>query len=84
LEHIICHSTGSQQAYPLGCLRYGLDPPGKLTIGSKICSELLGKLLSDLESMRQESLATMAEDEGSGLGLMGGEAGPLDDDDIGW
>jgi inositol hexakisphosphate/diphosphoinositol-pentakisphosphate kinase len=31
---------------------YGLDEPGKLLIGSKICSELLGKLLIDLESMK--------------------------------
>jgi hypothetical protein len=31
---------------------YGLDEQGKLLIGSKICSELLGKLLIDLESMK--------------------------------
>eukprot|EP00775_Hariotina_reticulata_P005842 gene5842-6083_t len=31
---------------------YGLDGPGKLHIGSKICGELLGKLLCDLESMK--------------------------------
>jgi inositol hexakisphosphate/diphosphoinositol-pentakisphosphate kinase len=39
--------------------RYGIDAAGKLTIGSKICSELLGKLLVDLESMREESMATL-------------------------
>ena len=48
--------------YP-SCNRYGIDPVGKLTIGSKICAELLGKLLSDLESMRIESLNTMAQEE---------------------
>lgn len=31
---------------------YGLDGPGKLHIGSKICGELLGKLMCDLESMK--------------------------------
>jgi hypothetical protein len=31
---------------------YGLDGPGKLLIGSKICAELLGKLLCDLDSMK--------------------------------
>lgn len=31
---------------------YGLDEHGKLLIGSKICAELLGKLLCDLESMK--------------------------------
>ncbi len=30
----------------------GLDGPGKLLIGSKICAELLGKLMCDLESMK--------------------------------
>ncbi|GFR40431.1 hypothetical protein Agub_g1005 [Astrephomene gubernaculifera] len=37
---------------------YGLDAGGKLRIGSKIANELLGKLLVDLASMREESLAT--------------------------
>jgi hypothetical protein len=31
---------------------YGLDGPGKLLIGSKICAELLGKLMCDLDSMK--------------------------------
>jgi hypothetical protein len=31
---------------------------GKLRIGGKICSELLGKLLADMASMREESIAT--------------------------
>jgi inositol hexakisphosphate/diphosphoinositol-pentakisphosphate kinase len=33
---------------------YGLDGPGKLLIGSKICAELLGKLLCDLDSMKAQ------------------------------
>jgi hypothetical protein len=37
---------------------YGIDPAGKLRIGSKICSSLLGKILADLANMREESLAT--------------------------
>ncbi|GIL72959.1 hypothetical protein Vretimale_4607 [Volvox reticuliferus] len=37
---------------------YGLDSGGKLRIGSKIANELLGKLLVDLASMREESMAT--------------------------
>ena len=37
---------------------YGIDPPQKLRIGSKICSALLGKLLADLANMKDESLAT--------------------------
>lgn len=38
---------------------YGIDPSGKLRIGSKICSSLLGKILADLANMRDESLATV-------------------------
>ncbi|KAL4445780.1 hypothetical protein ABPG77_008979 [Micractinium sp. CCAP 211/92] len=37
---------------------YGIHPPGKLRIGSMICSQLLGKLLADLASMREESVQT--------------------------
>ncbi len=37
---------------------YGIDPGGKLRIGSKICSNLMGKILADLANMREESLAT--------------------------
>lgn len=37
---------------------YGIDPEGKLKIGSKICTVLLGKILSDLQNMREESLVT--------------------------
>ena len=37
---------------------YGIDPAGKLRIGSKICSNLMGKILADLANMREESLAT--------------------------
>ncbi|EFN57696.1 hypothetical protein CHLNCDRAFT_57228 [Chlorella variabilis] len=37
---------------------YGIHPAGKLRIGSMICSQLLGKLLADLASMREESMQT--------------------------
>ena len=37
---------------------YGIQPHGKLRIGSMICAQLLGKLLADLASMREESIAT--------------------------
>lgn len=37
---------------------YGITCKGKLYIGSMICSNLLGKLLADLASMREESVAT--------------------------
>lgn len=37
---------------------YGIDADGKLKIGSKICANLLGKVLADLQNMREESLAT--------------------------
>ena len=37
---------------------YGLQPLMKLRIGSTICANLLGKLLSDLASMRDESVVT--------------------------
>jgi Histidine phosphatase superfamily (branch 2) len=37
---------------------YGIDPSGKLRIGSKICAALLGKILADLGNMREESIAT--------------------------
>lgn len=42
---------------------YGLESEGKLAIGGKICAELLGKLLCDLASMKQESLDTAASNE---------------------
>ncbi|KAG2489657.1 hypothetical protein HYH03_011935 [Edaphochlamys debaryana] len=45
---------------------YGLDPGGKLRIGSKIANELLGKLLVDLASMREESMATACMEPGHG------------------
>lgn len=38
---------------------YGIQPLGKLRIGSMICAQLLGKLLADLASMREESMATV-------------------------
>lgn len=37
---------------------YGIQPLQKLRIGSMICAQLLGKLLADLASMREESIAT--------------------------
>jgi hypothetical protein len=37
---------------------YGIQQIGKLRIGSMICAQLLGKLLADLASMREESIAT--------------------------
>jgi len=37
---------------------YGIQQIGKLRIGSMICAPLLGKLLADLASMREESIAT--------------------------
>lgn len=37
---------------------YGIDPAGKMRIGSKICCALLGKLLADLANMQEESIAT--------------------------
>ncbi len=37
---------------------YGIAPEAKLCIGSKICCNLLGKLLADLHNMREESIAT--------------------------
>ena len=37
---------------------YGIEPSGKLRIGSKICTNLLGKVLADLGNMRDESIAT--------------------------
>lgn len=42
---------------------YGIDSDGKLRIGAKICEELVGKLLADLASMRQESIVTAAMEE---------------------
>lgn len=37
---------------------YGCTPKARLTIGSKICADLMAKLLADLHKMRRESLAT--------------------------
>ena len=44
---------------------YGLEPLSRLSIGSKICKELVGKLLCDMANMREESLVTCCpEDDG--------------------
>lgn len=37
---------------------YGIEPQSKLSIGSRICAALLGKILADLGNMREESIAT--------------------------
>lgn len=50
--------TAKQLAEAVIPNEYGIDPPQKLRIGSKICSALLGKLLADLANMKDESLAT--------------------------
>lgn len=42
-------------------------PPGKLKVGGKICHELLAKLISDMESMREESVATVNLDVGPSM-----------------
>ncbi|KAF5841492.1 hypothetical protein DUNSADRAFT_12657, partial [Dunaliella salina] len=42
---------------------YGIDPQGKLRIGSRIATELLGKLLVDLDAMREESVNTVRQEE---------------------
>lgn len=44
--------------------RYGIDPAGKLAIGSKIATELLAKLLDDLRASKEESLATLTGEAG--------------------
>lgn len=45
------------------------QPTDRLSIGSKICRELLGKLLSDMANMREESMVTSwGEDEAGAQG----------------
>ena len=50
---------------------YGIDPCSKLRIGSKICTNLLGKVMADLGNMRDESIATAVSRhwEGGGRSL---------------
>ena len=56
---------------------YGIDPGGKLRIGSKICAALLGKILADLGNMREESIATANVQVNQGLGrIFKGLGGP--------
>ena len=50
--------TAKQLAEAVIPNEYGIDPPQKLRIGSKICNALMGKLLADLANMKDESLAT--------------------------
>mmetsp|Transcript_39332 Transcript_39332/g.111414 ORF Transcript_39332/g.111414 Transcript_39332/m.111414 type:complete len:1167 (-) Transcript_39332:153-3653(-) len=45
---------------------YGITGEYKLKIGSKICSQLLGKILADLQNMREESMLTAGMDVTSG------------------
>ncbi|GAX74145.1 hypothetical protein CEUSTIGMA_g1594.t1 [Chlamydomonas eustigma] len=64
---------------------YGLLPTDRLSIGSKICRELVGKLLSDMANMREESIITSTpegEVELNGSDSMISEFGrpSLDDD----
>ena len=48
---------------------YGLLPASRLSIGSKICKELVGKLICDMANMREESVVTCSpEDDGRGGG----------------
>ncbi|CAG9465009.1 unnamed protein product [Pedinophyceae sp. YPF-701] len=47
---------------------YGVSTDQKLRIGQKVCDTLLGKLLSDLANVKEESFKT-AEQEGSTTGL---------------
>lgn len=42
---------------------YGVTPKDKLLIGSRICSQLLGKLLADLGNTREESRMTSHSSE---------------------
>jgi hypothetical protein len=42
-----------------------VQPADRLSIGSKICRELVGKLLSDMANMREESIITSTP-EGEG------------------
>lgn len=53
-----CPQTAKALAAAVIPNEYGIHPPGKLRIGSMICSQLLGKLLADLASMREESVQT--------------------------
>lgn len=71
-RHLMDHSEGAQDCLKelFGIAKklasavipseYGVSPERKLTIGSKICGELLGKLLCDMRSMRDESKAVAA------------------------
>ena len=50
---------------------YGIQPEDKLSVGSKVCRELLGKLLADMANMREESIVTAGswEQTGESVGL---------------
>ncbi|KAL3145933.1 hypothetical protein ABBQ38_015296 [Trebouxia sp. C0009 RCD-2024] len=80
------YQTARQLAEAVIPNEYGIDPPQKLRIGSKICNALLGKLLADLANMKDESLATAGHetptDEVSPYGLgsqsMQDTSGPSD------
>lgn len=61
---------------------YGITPSSKLRIGSMICAQLLGKLLCDLASMREESFATSglqhADDSNVWMDKVGNEFHEMD------
>jgi hypothetical protein len=52
LLHFLCNSFPFQAFAKWNERRYGLEPMSKLSIGSKIAKELVGKLLADLCAMR--------------------------------
>ncbi|KAG7675237.1 hypothetical protein Ndes2526B_g08103 [Nannochloris sp. 'desiccata'] len=69
LEHLQdCYKIAKILAAAVIPNEYGIQQIGKLRIGSMICAQLLGKLLADLASMREESIATAglrhADDDG--------------------
>ncbi len=54
---------------------YGLLPLERLSIGSKVCRELVGKILCDMANMKEESLITcISEDQPPGDALAGGSS----------
>lgn len=48
----VLYSTAKQLSNTVIPHEYGLDPQSKLSIGSKIAKELVGKLCADLCAMR--------------------------------
>ena len=54
----MCAQAAKQLADAVIPNEYGIEPAGKMRIGSNICTFLLGKVLADLGNMRDESIAT--------------------------